>query len=84
MASSSGIEDFGTDLHVLRGEPAPHALVLQVSVQSMDKLVVLRRVADEARVVLDRLAQQRGQVADQLVRQANAAQEGKRQKPGAL
>ena len=65
-------------------EPAAHALVLQVGVEALGELLVLRRVADEAGVELDRLVQQRGQIVDQVVRQADAAQEDEGQGTGLL
>jgi hypothetical protein len=68
----------------MRCKPAPHPIVLQVGVQSIDKLIVLRRVADEARVVLDHLVQQRGQILDQRIWQADAPKKYERQGAGAL
>jgi hypothetical protein len=42
------VEDLGADLHVLRGEPAAHAVILQVGVQPADELLVARRVSEKA------------------------------------
>src|SRR5215472_1416726 len=55
-----------------------------MAMRSVDEVVIFRRIADEARVVLDRLVQQRGQILDQRVRQTDAAEEGKWQWTGAL
>ncbi len=79
MAASIASRNFVADRQVLRREPAAHAIVLQVGVQSLGERVVLRRVTDEAGVVLDRLVQQRRQVINQPVWQAAAAQEFQRQ-----
>jgi hypothetical protein len=73
------LSELVADLHVLCGEPASHAVVLQVGVQALRELLVLRRVADEARVVLDGLVEQRRQLIDQPIGQTAAAQKGQRQ-----
>jgi hypothetical protein len=59
-----GVDDPGADRHIVRREPAPHALVLEISVEAVGELLVLARIADEAGKELDRLVQQRGQVID--------------------
>ncbi len=45
--------------NVVRGEPAAHAFILQAFVQTVGKLLVLARIADEAGVELNRAADNR-------------------------
>jgi hypothetical protein len=42
-----------TDFHIFIGKPAPHPLVLKITVQSLNKDMVLTRIANEAGVELD-------------------------------
>src|SRR5664280_1519135 len=62
-------------LHFLGREPATHAFGLQVSMESLGKLLVFGRVADEAGVKLKRLSGERMHVFDEVVGNAAAAQE---------
>src|SRR5271157_1027490 len=57
------------------GEPAAHALGLQVGIQSICKLLVFGRVADEAGVELDGPSHHRADVGNELVGNAAARQE---------
>jgi hypothetical protein len=49
---------------MMRRKPAPNAFVLQISVEPLDKRLVLGRVTDEARMELDRIASQRWEIFD--------------------
>ena len=66
------------DFHVLGSKPAPHALVLEIGIQSFGEVVVLTRIADEAGVELEGLIEQRGQVVNQRVWQTAAPKKGQR------
>ena len=44
-----------TDLYVFRREPAPHAVVLQISVQPFGEIMIYTRIANEAGVKLNRV-----------------------------
>src|SRR5271166_749367 len=61
--------------NIVRREPAAHAFILQAFVQTVGKLLVLARIADEAGVELNRTADQGTDVGDELVGKARAAQE---------
>src|SRR5271166_4526490 len=67
--------DFPPTLNVVRRKPAAHAFILQAFVQTVGKLLVLSRIADEAGVELNRAADQGTDVGDELVGKARAAQE---------
>src|SRR5262249_10485284 len=69
---------------IVRCEPAPHPLVLQVSMDAMCELVILAGIADEAGIVLDGLVQKQRQVVNEMIRQADPAQKRERQRPGFL
>src|SRR5271157_4756726 len=60
--------------NIVRRKPAAHAFILQALVQTVSKLLVLARIADEAGVELDRAADKGTDVGDELVGQARAAQ----------
>src|SRR5262249_55073020 len=61
-----------TDFHILRGKPAPYALILEICIQAFGKDVVLARVADEAGVELEGLIEERRQIVNERVWQATA------------
>src|SRR5437016_1679278 len=75
MASSIGSCSFRPPLHVVGREPAAHAVRLQVGPETVGKLLVLGRVADETRVEFDRVYGQRAHVLDERIRHAHAAKE---------
>src|SRR5208283_2688266 len=58
----------------LRREPAAHAFGLQVGMEPLGKLLVFRRVTDEAGVELKRLSGERMHVHDEVVGNATSAQ----------
>lgn len=72
------IEDLRTNREIVWRKPAADALVLQVCVQPISKLLVLRRVTDEARVELEGLVQKGGRVIDQSVWQSDTTKEWQR------
>jgi hypothetical protein len=41
LSRSRGVDDLGTDGHVVRSEPTAHTFVLQVSVEALDESVIL-------------------------------------------
>src|ERR1019366_4223681 len=75
----NGLVDLLMDLlpamYIVRRKPAAHAFVLQVGMNPLGKLLVVRRVADEAGVELDGTSYHRADVGDELLGNAAAAQE---------
>jgi len=61
--------------NIVRREPAAHTFILQAFVQTVSKLLVLGRIADEAGIELNRAADQGADVGDELVGKARAPQE---------
>jgi hypothetical protein len=69
-------------LNIVRRKPAAHALDLQIRVKPFSKLLVFRRITDEAGVELNRLVQKRRQIFNELVGQAATAKESERERAG--
>src|SRR5271157_6330552 len=61
--------------NIVRRKPAAHAFILQAFVQTVGKLLVLARIADEAGVEFNRAADKGTDVGDELVGEARAPQE---------
>ena len=84
-ASINSFMDVVAGQELMFVKPTANTLTLQLIREPLGKAFVSVTVRDEAAVEVDRLAaQQRRQVVDQPVWQANAAQEGKRQRTRTL
>ena len=77
---ADGFVDLLVDLfaggHVVRGEPAADAFVLEVGVETVGEILVFGGVADEAGVELDGLIEEGWEVGDEVFWEAAAAEEG--------
>jgi hypothetical protein len=70
-----GVDDLGADRHVVRREPAAHALVLKVGVEAVGELLVLTRIADEAGEGLPPLTLDRTRQVDEMLQAGKSAEE---------
>jgi len=68
--------------HVMRGEPAADAGVLEVGVEAVGEGLVFGGVGDEAGVELDGLIEERWEVFDEIFGEAAAAEEVDGEWPG--
>src|SRR5689334_16780280 len=71
-AFSEGIANF----EVFRGIPAAHPFVLQIGVQSFDKVLIFGRVANKTGVIVNRFSGKRTHVLNEALRCACASYEG--------
>jgi len=69
---------FPPTLHIVRCEPAPDILVLQIRIKTLRELLVLRRIANEARIKLDGIRGQRPHVGNEQLGNACASQKNLR------
>ena len=74
--------DFLAGSHVVRGEPAADAGVLEVGVEAVGEALVLSGVGDEAGVELDGFIEEGWEVFDEIFGEAAASEEGNGKGPG--
>ncbi len=71
-----------TNFHILRRKPAPHAFILQISVQPFGKITVCSRIADKAGVELKRIIEkERRDIVDKYVWEAASPQNASGSRP---
>jgi len=69
------LPDLVAGLHVFGGEPAAHALLLQVGIETPGKVLVFARIAQKAGIVLDGMLGQGAGRGDESIAQARSSQE---------
>jgi len=86
VVQADGFVDLLVDLlaggHVVRGEPAADAFILEVGVEAVGEGLVFGGVADEAGVELDGLVEEGWEVGDEGFGKAAAAEDGEREGAG--